>query len=297
MKQKTWYHGGLVFLGTPEGAIDRFSRIVAATLEDYGHPIDRQSILNDTQARIVTAHYVAKITLDPAPYSGRLVERAAGADPLPEDAVLQRAELSLCPISPLGEDSDISQLLLVVMLYRMVEAYPAHQIEWLDPDMILSLDQFLGTFAAVSPRRVRGRQQILSSKAGRFGPVEAMARDLSQQADTILGHEPEPQPPGPVALSEEEALALAFRYEPHPSELIPRATADAREGDLQRLASWGMTGMLVFLSAPVAVSMAAVNLIRGEDFRLNAQVLSLTACVVSMSSSGLLAEALAYLPI
>jgi len=57
-----------------------------------------------------------------------------------------------------------------------------------------------------------------------------------------------------------------------------------------------MTGMMVFLSTPVAASMAAVNLIRGEDFRMNTQVLSLTGLLVSLQSSGALASAVSYIP-
>lgn len=296
MKQKARYHGGLVFLGAREGAIDRFSRIVATTFEDYGHPVERQSTLSETQARIVTAQYTLKLSLDAAPYSGRLLETAAPDEAIPDTAPRQRIELSLCPAMAEGEDRDITELLLVVMLYRMVDAYRAQQIEWLDPDTLLTVKQFLGAFASVSPRRVRGRQQIISPKAGRFGPVEPMAQDLSEQADVILGTAPQMdlEETGLTTLTEEEALALAFRYEPQPSELIFLQPEPDPQSDVRRLTSWAMTGMLAFLSGPVAASMAAVNLIRGEDFRLNTQVLSLTVFVSSVSKSGLLSQALAF---
>ena len=97
-------------------------------------------------------------------------------------------------------------------------------------------------------------------------------------------------------LSVEESLALAFRDDSE--DLIDPATPEEQaENDIRRLTAWGMTGMLVFLSGPVALSMAAVNLVKGEDFRLNTHVLALTAFVASFSGSGLLSNALSYLPV
>ena len=81
-------------------------------------------------------------------------------------------------------------------------------------------------------------------------------------------------------------------------EPLPAEEEDEEEpSDVRRLATWGMTGMMVFLSGPVAVSMAAVNLVRGEDFRLNTHVLALTGFLVTMQSSGMLSSVVAHLPI
>ena len=87
-------------------------------------------------------------------------------------------------------------------------------------------------------------------------------------------------------MSEEERLALAFRAEPHPDELSPEEAAGGPPSSQLRLASWAMTGVVASVSAPVAVSLAAVNLMRGEDFRLNTQVLSLSAFVAFVHGSG-----------
>lgn len=66
-----------------------------------------------------------------------------------------------------------------------------------------------------------------------------------------------------------------------------RATVDEdRPSDILRLTSWGMTGAVASMSAPIALSLAAVNLIRGEDFRLNTQVLAYTVAIVALNSSG-----------
>jgi hypothetical protein len=44
------------------------------------------------------------------------------------------------------------------------------------------------------------------------------------------------------------------------------------------------------MSAPIAMSMAAVNLIRGEDFRLNTQVLVFTIAIVALNTSNAFAD-------
>jgi len=180
-------------------------------------------------------------------------------------------------------------------MYRMVDAYAADYVEWLDPETVLTTDEFLGAFSSVSPRRVRGRQQIIDDGAPRFAPIDETEPGLGVRYDAISGQKLFSGHDGPVSLSEEEALSLAFRLDPRPDEFDP--TEDEPDSDIRRLATWGMTGVLVTLSAPVGISMAAVNLARGEDFRLNTHVLSLSGLLVVLQSSGALAEAVALLPI
>ena len=69
------------------------------------------------------------------------------------------------------------------------------------------------------------------------------------------------------------------------------------ESDIRRLASWGLTGVVACLSGPVGLSMAAVNLMRGEDFRLNTHVLALTGFLVVSTSNGMVAQVVSALPI
>ncbi|MDX2482772.1 MAG: hypothetical protein QNK42_03850 [Pseudodonghicola sp.] len=294
MTHENWYHGGLVYLGATEGAIERFCRIVATTLQDYGHLVDRQSVLNIEQARIVTSQYIVKLSVETAPYAGRIVaSERMGKHP---SKPMHRLEFSLMPVAPGEEDRDITELLMVVMLYRMVDAYPVQQIEWMAPETILSVEQFLGAFANVTPRRVHSRAHFQGPKSNRFAPVDEMEADLSQQAEIIESDIVFDNQIGISLIGEEESLALAFRDDM--ADMITPVTPEQKaETDIRRLTTWGMTGMLVFLSGPVALSMAAINLVKGEDFRLNTHVLALTAFVASTSGSGLLANAMSYLPL
>lgn len=301
MTQTGRYHGGLVFVGGQEGVLDRLGRIVTATLEDYGHPVERQSVLDAAHIRVVTSRYMVKLEL----------QDMRGARDMQSDVVVglnaqrrtrmdqqaRRLVVELHPVAAGQEDTEVSELMLVVMLYRMVDAVAVSQIEWLSPDTILTVEQFLGAFTNVSPRRVRGAQEVLPPQADPFAPVDETEPGLARQYDAILGRSHAQAAHGLVDLSEEEAVALAFRYSPRHDDISGAIPHDEADSDVRRLATWGMTGMLAFLSAPVAASMAAVNLARGEDFRLNSHVLSLTCLLVVLQSSGALASVVSHLPL
>lgn len=295
------YHGGLVFFGCDDTMLDRFARIVSATLEDYGHPVERQSVMNAHEGRITSTHYGVKLDLAQGASASdhakrrRKLDCAGNLNPGQNDATqdLHRLQIDLSAVDPTTDDTDISELLMVVMLYRIVDICEVTGIEWLDPNTTLTLGQFLAAFTDAGPTRVRGRQEILDDNIAPFGAVHNTAHDF----DAMLGQMPHSDETGLIELAEEEALALAYRAEPHPDVLEADALVEEAQSDIRRLATWGMTGMLVFLSGPVALSMAAVNLARGEDFRLNTQVLSLTGLLVSLQSSGALSSAVALLPL
>lgn len=304
MAQTDKYHGGLVFVGKQETVLDQFSRIVSATLEDYGHYVERQSVMNAQQARITANQYLIKLDLVAGTNSDEHTHHSEAAEisaePCSIDRPVQRLVITLYPADPAQSDQTHTELLLVVMMYRMVEAYSAKFVEWLDPKTVLTVEEFRGAFSSVSPRRVRARQQILDSRdsrSARFTPVDKTAPNLAKQYDVISGQKPFYGYEGPVSLSEQESLSLAFRRNAHPDEIDAQESEDAPDNDVRRLASWGMTGMMVFVSAPVAASLAVVNLVKGEDFRLNTQVLSLSGMLVALESSGAVAGVMSYLPI
>lgn len=283
------YHGGLVFFGNPDQALDRFTRIVTATLEDYGHPVERQSILDRSNARVVASRYLVKLTLADAP--------DAVFDIKLNHKSLQRLEISMCPVASFEDDREISELMLVVMLYRMVDVFATRSIEWLDPATVLTLDQFLAAFTNVSPRRVSWEKEDTATEEAPFFAVDDSEKGLAERYDTLVGQAAHNSELGLIDLSEEETLALAYRFCRHPNEIDAPTPEEQAQSDIRRLATWGMTGMVAFLSAPVALSLAAVNLAKGEDFRLNTNVLSLTGLLVMLQSTGALASAMSYLPL
>lgn len=69
------------------------------------------------------------------------------------------------------------------------------------------------------------------------------------------------------------------------------------DSDVGRLAIWWLPGVVVCLPGPVGVSMAVVNLMRGEDFRFNTHVLALTGFLVVSTLNGMVAQVVSALPI
>ncbi|OWU81499.1 hypothetical protein [Phaeobacter sp. 22II1-1F12B] len=239
--QVHYYHGGLIAVGDEEALIAKFSRIVAETFEDYGHPVERVAYGAGPGASVTAAHYrvdlipVQELEHGMAGQRGLIFQPFAkphSHDTAPEHKQ-RRIQLAMYPVDPSRDDPDISELLLVVMLYRMISDCDVRMVEWLDPLSLLTAEEFLTAFAPVNP-----------------DPVEYT---------------------GPGSPSFRGALV--------PTE---------EPNDVRRLAVWGMTLMMAFLSAPVALLMAVVNLVRGEDLRVNTHVLTITTLIFMAVPAGAL---------
>ncbi|WP_282021829.1 hypothetical protein [Ruegeria faecimaris] len=293
MTPKHSYHGGLQFTGKTNGAIERFGAIVAATLEDYGHLVERKTILNTTEASIVSSQYLVRLTLDTqlAETEDRFErrDRAAGLRTVSKPRVTlpeNRLTVTITPVSALLDDSEISELMLVVILYRMVDICATQRVEWLSPNTVLTMEQFMSAFDTLAPVKQRDRKQIFESVSGPFAGLELTeTEDLDEpRKKTQTSHA------RPIQLSDEQLLSIAFRTEPieqKPDDRTDTPPLDhEKPNDILRLTSWGLTGAVASVSVPIAASMAAVNLIRGEDFRLNTQVLAYSVAISALSTSG-----------
>ncbi|MCG7521305.1 hypothetical protein [Ruegeria sp. Ofav3-42] len=293
MTPKHSYHGGLQFNGKAEGAIERFGKIVATTLQDYGHLVERRALLSATEASIVSSQYLVRLTLDTQAAEtedrfGRL-DRAAGLKTIPRPIVSKpqnRLTISVSPVSPLLDDSEVSELMLVVILYRMVDICATQRIEWLSPNTVLTLEQFMSAFDSLTPGKTRNRKQIFEAVTGPFAGLNIPdAEDLDEPEKSAL--KPAARP---IQLSDEQLLSIAFRTEEpieQPTDRDDTPPLDhEKPSDILRLTSWGLTGAVASVSVPIAASLAAVNLIKGEDFRLNTQVLAYSVAISALSTSG-----------
>ncbi|MEX0279194.1 MAG: hypothetical protein AB3N19_16865 [Ruegeria sp.] len=286
MTAKHSYHGGLQFSGSSDGAMDRSCQIVVATLEDYGHLVERKTLLAPNEASIVTSQYLIRLTLevdddtDFDRYERR--DRTAGLKVLARKPVTlprNRLAIEVSPVSSVLDDSEISELMMVVILYRMIDICTTQRVEWLSPNTVLTVEQFMSAFDSITPRKPRDRKQIFEAVSGPFAGLDLPNGDSSEAAAETAR---------PIQLSDEQLLSIAFRNEPEAPVNMQSGSdteEDERPSDILRLTSWGMTGALASVSMPVALSMAAVNLIRGEDFRLNTQVLSLTTALFALNTT------------
>lgn len=290
------YHGGLQFEGDTEGAIERFGSIVAATLDDYGHLVERKALLSDTEATIVSSQYLVRLTIECEAVAAddrfERLNRAAGLKTMTRPIVANlrnRLVITVSPASPLLDDREVSELMLVVILYRMVDICSTQRVEWLSPSTVLTIEQFLSAFDTLAPSKPRNRKQIFQSVTGQFAGLTT-----SEAPDPAVQQSEDGMPAArPIQLTDDQLLSIAFRSDVADELIVEEEKSedeDDRPSDAMRLSCWCLTGVVASISAPIAVSMAAVNLIRGEDFRLNTQVLVFTFAIVSLNASNAFAD-------
>jgi hypothetical protein len=186
----------------------------------------------------------------------RLTVRAA---PAPE-SVTARIVLRLTPEMVSRDPYLAPDLVLIIVMYRLTQALRPVAVEWLDAQAVIPAQAFLDAFDGVDSAE--------SAQAARSRRTATPAAD---------------KPPTPE-LTEDQRIARRLRAD---SFAVPATRAEKARNDIQRLTAWAMTGCVATVSLPVAASLAAVNLIRGEDFRLNTQVLSLSGLVGTVSGFGL----------
>jgi hypothetical protein len=111
---------------------------------------------------------------------------------------------------------------------------------------------------------------------------------------------------------DEDYIHETIRSAPEPQTFLNRdgifeSTMEAQEkdlrdnmqrtGDIERLGAWVLTGGAATICLPVAASLSVINLLKGEDFRLNTQMLSLSGLGVVLNGNGAFAQVLDALPI
>jgi hypothetical protein len=117
-----------------------------------------------------------------------------------------------------------------------------------------------------------------------------MARPEQDSAAASHAKGAEAPGPGDASLIAPEQRATAARAPVRQFAALAgtlRTRIAARQPAQLRLgaASWAMTGMLCFLSVPVAAALAVFGLLRGMDFRLTTQTLSVTMLFVALQNA------------
>jgi hypothetical protein len=281
------YFGAVEFISARENSLDQINRIVAATLFDYGHHIERQSAISPTRARIQAERCRIEIDLSSIRPPIDMEDQIAVEDL----GHCRNVSLVITPANGSDESTDHAQLLLVVVMSRLLDTVQALRVRWLEPNTVMSVRQFLGAFADVSPSKMSTDSARETDKVAHFGNIEDTEAHLNRQYDAIRKRGREGINQGMIKVDHQKALLSTFRQDPLWAQAVATVEAEReKESTTQRLTVWAMTGLLVFISAPVAAAMAAVNLIRGEDFRLNTHVLSYAALISVVDQSQIIAD-------
>lgn len=175
-----------------------------------------------------------------------------------------RLSFTLSPTGASCKDVEMCHMLLSVILYRATVESDASSIEWLCPKTRVQRTQFLTVFdPSATPAPEEDYHPIFSS-------VDETAVNIDLACERIAADR---------RVADFEAAAEIEG---------PRDLSE-------RFLCWGMTGFTALVFAPMAVVMAVVNLMNGEDFRRNAHALTVTFALIALTSGGALAGAIQLL--
>lgn len=247
--------------------------LIAQLIGQHGLRMERMTRLSGTQMQITCETAVLLIDLFTLPQPQ-------------EPSIETRIVLRLVPADPC--DIPALEAALAGTIAGMIHTTHVDYVQWLQPDAMLTGPAFLAALGPARPRRVAPARGGLS-RAPRLARIDARACGLScRDAERAS-----------AARAQEARLVQRFRETPSMAELRAEFPdqAEAELNDIQRLSSWGMTGVLAFVAAPVAVTVAAINLTKGENLRLTSQAVAVSALMLVLETTGAMAEALAALPL
>ena len=287
MRDFAIYHGGLGLASTSRVRLQKVAKTVCFSLEKQGYTVDMSADL--------IAH---KVHLSSNACSIELHVMPAKAAQLESDTAQAQAAFDIGSRIEIKLSECVAgdpESLLAYLMIDLVRTHNPAVVEWLDQSTLLPSDEFLSCFEMCPETRVvTPKRPILTKPARRFATVRAAARSAKTAGANMQTHFV-PLTSGLDWSSAQVALAHAYRI-PVNEDAQP-ATQSDRPSDPLRLATWAMSGVVACIALPVALSLFIINLLRGEDFRLNTQALSVTGLLVALLVNGALAEVVALLPV
>ncbi len=263
---------GLVFLGTKSFDIAAITCGIADTLDRLGERVDERRCVSDTQAILCARHLVCRV-------------RIAEGHPLPrlDDTPAHIVELRVEKQAGAGATAET---LIAYLLTTLQASLAPDYVQWTDPRAVLTRAEFRAAVAntAAMPAPMRPKPAAPRPRRNRLPDVEAAYAQLRAKMPGFGK--------GGAEEARIDALRAAFR-DPDPAE----ATAMAQPDDIReptaplRLSVWMMTVTLGLFALPVAVALAIINLLRGENMRLAAHTTALTGMFMVLATHGQIAQA------
>ena len=294
MRDFAVYHGGLGLSSTSDVRLQKVARTVQFSLEKQGY--------SGAVTADLTAHQV-QITCSACVVHLKAVPCSMAEDPDTElNIFCEDDEDDAQAVFDVGCRIEIklsdcvagdAESLLAFLMIDLVRTHTPACVEWLDRKTTLPSDDFLACFE-MRPQTdvVMPKRPVLNKPARRFASVRAAAKSV-QSANPIKPARFVPLTNGLDWSHAQVALAQAYRI---PTAEDAPVADDDTPSDALRLATWAISGVIAFIALPVAVSLFIINLLRGEDFRLNTQALSITGLMVVLQANGALADVIALLP-
>lgn len=272
MTQETeWVSGGLVFLGTRHMDMTDTSQQVAAVLEAWGARVHSITISTARTASVSTADHDVKLTL----------HRDNGTIPLRGAAGVFMNVAIAARSQPQSDKAVPIEAMLVHVRRALHKAYasdPAQKQDTPQPhadqhDTLRPADAGVPGRNLLQPRkpvRMRMRASPQAPRALHCPPQHSQSH-----------HEHEWN----TAPDDQVTLRNAMRAHD------PINTENQSQRDRVRLSAWFLSISVALLCLPLGVTLAVINMLRGENLRLASQTAALTGTFVSLQASGATAQA------
>jgi hypothetical protein len=293
MRDFAEYHGGLGLTSNSGVRLQKVARTVRFSLEKQGFSVDVSADLTAQNVVLVSNACTVKVVAVPGPFLQDENDTYASLDAEDDNAVQAAIEID-CRIEIKLTDcvrGDAESLLAFLMI-DLVRAHAPKCVEWLEPGAQLPAEEFLSFFEMQpSADVVQPRRAIRTKPARRFASLRAAAK-AGRSAFGELGCQFVPHTNGLDWPDAQVALAQAYRI-PLPTDIL--FNEDCSPSDVLRLATWAIAGTIALIALPVAITMMIINLLRGEDFRLNTQALALSGLMVVLHTNGAFTDVMSLL--
>lgn len=273
---------GLVFLGTRTFDIVRIGNRVSMTLDWLDEQTTGLRLLSDTAANLYSDHFVLRIEIKPDHKMAKLDRR-----------VEHFLALTLTQNDPEGpQDTQLALSVMAHVLRSLHATLAPDYVQWVNPLALLSHAEFLDAVTLQEDQECVSAHEAEiiphpRAKAGQFRLPDIETTHTALQARYVSERQSDPD------AHVTGALRAVFRETPEPSEVeLPAAEGGREDTAPLRLAVWMMTITLALFALPVAVALAVVNLLRGENLRLASQTAALTGLFLTLHVHGATAQAL-----
>lgn len=294
MRDFAVYHGGLGLSSTSDVRLQKVAKTVQFSLEKQGYSGAVTADLTAHQVQITSSACVVHLKVVPCSLTDDPDSEFNIFCEDEEDEAQAAFDIG-CRIEIKLSDcvAGDAESLLAFLMIDLVRTHTPACVEWLDRKTTLPSDEFLACFE-MRPQSevVMPKRPVLNKPARRFASVRAAAKSV-QNANLMTPAQFVPLTNGLDWSHAQVALAQAYRIPTKEDE--PDADSDT-PSDVLRLATWAISGVIAFIALPVAITLIIINLLRGEDFRLNAQALSVTGLLVVLQANGALADVISLLP-
>ncbi|MFD1341781.1 hypothetical protein ACFQ4E_05045 [Litorisediminicola beolgyonensis] len=181
-------------------------------------------------------------------------------------------------------------VILSDMVLQALQLVEARHVEWLSPRSILSPEEFESSRNYVSQRRGSKREMT------GLPPMEDSIDEIERNLQKMFASDEPAAPAAPETDIKEPAALAASAVDPdqeRPTKPLVYEIRDRLEPEDPRqfrqiAASWALTAAITAISLPVALLLAVVHVMRGNDFRLSAHCLALSAFGAALHAAGML---------